>query len=88
MENEMENEMMMDAVRDGDIETLELLLEQGSDPNFEDRWGTALMHASVKGRSDICELLLYWRRQSKKSFCHKDWRFCIWNSIQTSYFYN
>ena len=60
MENEIENEMMMDAVRDGDIETLELLLEQGSDPNFEDRWGTALGNASVKGRRDIYELLLYW----------------------------
>ena len=56
----MENEMM-DAVRNGDIETLELLLEQGSDPNLTiDRWGTALMHASQSGQTDICELLLYW----------------------------
>ena len=55
----MENEMM-DAVRNGDTKNLELLLEQGSDPNFEDRWGTALGNASVKGRRDIYELLLYW----------------------------
>jgi ankyrin repeat protein len=55
----MENEMM-DAVRNGDTKNLELLLEQGTDPNFEDRWGTALGNASVKGRRDICELLLYW----------------------------
>ena len=62
MENEMENEMMMDAVRDGDIETLELLLEQGSDPNFIDHYGTALGNASIKGegKRDIYELLLYW----------------------------
>ena len=51
---------MMDAVRNGDTKNLELLLEQGSDPNFEDRWGTALGNASVKGRRDIYELLLYW----------------------------
>ena len=55
----MENEMM-DAVRNGDTKNLELLLEQGTDPNFEDRWGTALGNASVKGRRDIYELLLYW----------------------------
>ena len=51
---------MMDAVRNGDTKNLELLLEQGTDPNFEDRWGTALGNASVKGRRDIYELLLYW----------------------------
>ena len=52
---------MIDAVRNGDTKNLELLLEQGSDPNLTiDRWGTALMHASDKGISDICELLLYW----------------------------
>ena len=62
---------MIDAVRNGNIKNLELLLEQGSDPNLTiDRWGTALMHASQSGHTDICELLLYWRRQSKKSFCH------------------
>ena len=51
---------MIDAVRDGDTKNLELLLEQGTDPNFIDRWGTALGNASVKGRRDIYELLLYW----------------------------
>ena len=59
MENEIENEMMMDAVRDGDIETLELLLEQGSDPNFIDHYGTALGNA-IRGKRDIYELLLDW----------------------------
>ena len=59
MENEMENEMMMDAVRDGDIETLELLLEQGSDPNFIDQFGTALGNA-IRGNIDIVRLLLDW----------------------------
>jgi len=58
MENEMENEMMMDAVRDGDIETLELLLEQGSDPNFIDHYGTALGNAAQSGHTDIVRLLL------------------------------
>ena len=58
MENEMENEMMMDAVRDGDIETLELLLEQGSDPNFIDHYGTVLGNAAQSGHTDIVRLLL------------------------------
>ena len=54
----MENEMM-DAVRNGDIENVKLLLDNGIDINIRDRFGgTALNLASSGDHTDIVRLLL------------------------------
>lgn len=54
------NQKFIKSALDGDIEQLtSLLKEQKADINAQDKQGmTALMHASVKGHSEIVELLL------------------------------
>ncbi len=48
----------MAAAHEGHIDTVKMLLEKGADPNAKSKDGdTALKAASLKGRTQIVELL-------------------------------
>lgn len=53
------NAELLDAVKDGNIETLQTLLEKGADVNAKDEYNTtALMWASQKSYAEVVQALL------------------------------
>jgi ankyrin repeat protein len=62
--DEIEEPPIILAIRRGDINLVELLLQQGTSPNSEDDGTTALMLAAEYGRAEIVKLLLKYEVES------------------------
>ena len=60
---------LINASRDGDIETVRRLLEEGADVDYADRSSkTALIYASECGHTDIVVLLVQYMKSKSTRF--------------------